>query len=80
MALKANANSRDLVGMCQNATFLKGAEIATSDMPNKICNPRQTRENFSKRQALENAPASSAGKFQQTSRARKRASVKRGKI
>ena len=40
MALKANANSRDLVSMCQNATFLKGAEIATSDMPNKICNPR----------------------------------------
>ena len=47
MALKAgmkqwtpNANSRDLVGMCQNAIFLKGAEIATSDMPNKICNPR----------------------------------------
>ena len=68
MALKANANSLDLVGMCQNATFLKGAEIATSDMPNNICNPRQTRDNFSKRHALENAPenapASSAGKYE----------------
>ena len=64
MVLKANANSRDLVGMCQNATFLKGAEIATSDMPNKICNPRQTRDTFSNRHVLENAPASSAGKYE----------------